>query len=110
MAANSIAVVSFVPMKKLKYALLLAGVMAGLSFNAKAQGQGNFDPEQMRERMMERVREQLEITKDDEWMIVKERAEKVMTLRRETSFGGGMFRGGGPGGRRDGGNGGGGNG
>lgn len=89
-------------MKMLKKALLLAAVAGGLSFVSSAQ---DFDPAQMRQRMMERVREQLEITNDDEWKIVQERAEKVMTARRDAGgFGGGgmMFgRGpGGPGGRR----------
>jgi hypothetical protein len=94
-------------MKKLKSVLLLAGTMAALSFGtASVSAQGNFDPQQMRERMLERVREQLGVTNDDEWKIVSERAEKVMTARREASAGGfGMFgRGpGGGGGRRGGG-------
>ena len=47
-------------MKMLKKALLLTGVVAALSFGtAQVNAQGNFDPEQMRQRMMERVREQL---------------------------------------------------
>jgi hypothetical protein len=96
-------------MKKLKNALLLAGAMAALSFGtANVSAQGNFDPEQMRQRMLDRVREQLEITKDDEWKIVSERVEKVMTARREATAGGfgGFGRGQGGGGRRGGGNGG----
>jgi len=92
----------------LKRALLLTGVVAALSFGtAQVKAQGNFDPEQMRQRMMERVREQLGVTNDDEWKVVSERVEKVMTARREaSSFGGGFFGRGG-GGRRGGGNGGG---
>src|SRR5688500_5450936 len=92
---------SFRPMKKLKNALLLAGTMAALSFStASVSAQGNFDPAEMRQRMMERVREQLGVMNDDEWKIISERAEKVMTARREASAGSfGMFgRGGGPGG------------
>lgn len=89
-------------MKMLKKALLLTGVVAALSFGtAQVNAQGNFDPEQMRQRMMERVREQLGVTNDDEWKIISERAEKVMTARREANAGGfGFFggRGGGPGG------------
>jgi hypothetical protein len=90
-------------MNTFKKALVLAGVTVALGLgNTSIQAQGNFDPEQMRARMMERVREQLEITKDDEWKIVSERAEKVMAARREAGGGGmgGMFgRGpGGPGG------------
>ncbi len=57
------------------------------------QGGGNFDPEQMRARMMERVREQFGVKDDAEWKIISERIEKVSTARRE--MGGGMFGGGG---------------
>jgi hypothetical protein len=88
-------------MNMFKKALLLSGVAAALSFGtAQVNAQGNFDPEQMRQRMMERVREQLGVTNDDEWKIISERAEKVMTARREASAGGfGFFGGrGGPGG------------
>ncbi len=88
-------------MKKFKNALLLAGVTMALGLGStSAQAQGNFDPEQMRQRMMERVREQLEITNDDEWKIVSERAEKVMAARREVGGGGmgAMMMGRGPGG------------
>lgn len=90
----------------LKRALLLTGVVAALSFGtAQVKAQGNFDPEQMRQRMMERTREQLGVTNDDEWKVISERVEKVMTARREASnFGGGFF---GRGGGRRGGNGGG---
>src|SRR6478672_4731263 len=98
-------------MKMLKRALLLTGVVAALSFGtAQVKAQGNFDPEQMRQRMMERTREQLGVTNDDEWKIISERVEKVMAARREVpgGFGGGFFgRGPGGGGRRGGGNGGG---
>ncbi|MBI2928940.1 MAG: hypothetical protein HYY24_25025 [Verrucomicrobia bacterium] len=67
-------------------------------------GRGNFDPEQMRQRMMERVREQLEVKSDDEWKLISERIEKVNQARREVGGGGfggmGFGRGGrgGPGG------------
>jgi hypothetical protein len=93
-------------MKKLKNALLLAGTMAALSFGAaNVNAQGNFDPEQMRQRMLERTREQLGVTSDDEWKIISERVEKVMAARRDVPGGfGGFGRGpGGPGGRRGGG-------
>lgn len=76
--------------------MLLAALAGSLSFTTSAQ---DFDPAQMRQRMMERVREQLEITSDDEWKIVSERAEKVMTARRDAGgMGGGMMFGRGPGG------------
>jgi hypothetical protein len=95
-------------MKKLKSLLLLAAVAATLSAGS-VQAQGNFDPAEMRARMMERVREQLEVKGDDEWKIISERVEKVMTARQGAGgFGGAFFGGrGGPGGGRrgnDGGN------
>ena len=63
---------------------------------------GNFDPEQMRQRMMERYREQLEIKGDDEWKAIEPRVTKVMEARRDVGFGGGFgLRG--PGGTRRGG-------
>ncbi len=75
-------------------------------------GGGNFDPEQMRQRMMERAREQLGVKDDAEWKIISERIEKVTAARREVGgragfggFGGGG-RGGGPGGPGGGGRGG----
>lgn len=53
----------------------------------------------MRQRMMERVKEQLEITKDDEWKAVEPLVQKVFDARRESMAAGmrGMF-GRGPGG------------
>jgi hypothetical protein len=68
-------------------------------------GRGNFDPEEMRQRMLDRYREQLEVKNDDEWKLISGRIEKVMEARRQVGgnmrFGG--FGGpGGPGGRRGG--------
>lgn len=112
-------------MKKLSQLMFVAGLAATLSLgtanllgqdtNANADqggrrnrgqggpggpGGGNFDPEQMRVRMMERVREQFGVKDDDEWKIISERIEKVSTARREMGGGMGMFGGGrgGPGG------------
>lgn len=62
-------------------------------------GRRNFDPEQMRQRMMERYREQLEIKDDAEWKLISERIEKVSEARREM---GGFGMGRPPGGRRGG--------
>ena len=82
----------------------MAGVAAVLALGgnkALAQGRGNFDPEQMRQRMLERFKERLEVKSDDEWKIISERIEKVMTAQRETrmagfgGFGGGRRGGGG---------------
>src|SRR5436309_1051765 len=98
-------------MKKLNHLLALAGVGVLISLGTASlmaqdqprQGRGNFDPEQMPQRMMDRYREQLEIKGDDEWKVVSQRINKVVEARREVGFGGGpgMFgfaRGGRPGG------------
>ncbi len=68
-------------------------------------GRGNFDPEQMRVRMMERYREAFEVKDDAEWKLVEGRITKVSDARREMGGGmGRMFGGpGGPGGRDGGG-------
>jgi len=80
-------------------AWLLIGANALQAQNGPPQG--NFDPAQMRQRMMERMREQFEATDDAEWKLISERINKVMDLRRAGGGMGGMgpgaFRGG-PGG------------
>lgn len=53
-------------------------------------GGGNFDPAQMRQRALDRYKETLEVTKDDEWQALQPRIEKVMDAR---AAGGGMGRG-----------------
>ena len=65
------------------------------------QGGGNFDPAQMQQRMMDRYKEQLEITDDGEWKALEPLLQKVMEARM-SSFGG-MGRGGRGGGRTPGG-------
>ena len=95
-------------MRNLKYVLVSMSAVAVLLMGAAkvgAQGRGNFDPEQMRARMMERYREAFEVKDDAEWKLLEGRITKVMEARREM---GGFGRGfGGPGGRRGGGDGGG---
>ncbi len=73
--------------------------------NRRNRGQGgpgggaNMTPEQMRARMMERVREQFGVKDDAEWKVISERVEKVGAARREMGGGMGMPGGrGGPGG------------
>ena len=72
----------------------------------QGQGRGNFDPAEMRQRMMDNYRERLEIKGDDEWKAIQPLIEKVMDARREVGFGGGggFAFGRGGGGRRGGGN------
>ncbi len=117
-------------MKRLIQSMILAGVAAymldttsllaqpaggggnnrGNRGNRTAQGngnnannnRGNFDPAQMRQRMMDRYKETLGVTNDDEWKIIEERIQKVMDAQRDSRGGGmGMMggrRGGAPGG------------
>lgn len=107
-------------MRKLPYVVLVSlGAAVGLLLGAgplNAQerqdrgdrgGRGNFDPEQMRARMMERYREVLEVKDDAEWKLLEGRITKVMEARRDMGgFGRGFGGPGGPGGRRGGGEGG----
>ena len=65
-------------------------------------GRGRRTPEQMRQRMMERIKERLEAG-DEEWKVLQPKLEKVMTLSREAGSGGGLrMLFGGRGGRRGG--------
>ncbi len=61
------------------------------------QGRGNWDPEQMRQRMMERVREQLAVKDDSEWSVIESRIKKISDSRFGVGRGMGG-PGGGPGG------------
>lgn len=54
---------------------------------------GNFDPQQFRQRMEDRLKEQLGVT-DDEWKALQPKVEKVMDAQRDAMGGRGMFRGG----------------
>lgn len=64
-------------------------------------GRGNFNPEEMQQRMLTAYREQMGITDDAEWKLILERITAVTELRR-TGMGGGF---GGFGGMRGGGGG-----
>lgn len=71
--------------------------------NRRGNGGGPRDPEEMRQRMTERMREQFGVTDDAEWKVIEGKIQKVMEARRATGggFGGGMAFGGrrgGPGG------------
>jgi hypothetical protein len=87
-----------ITMKKLHGLLLLAGVATALTLSPgtataqQRQGRGNADPEQMRQRMMDNVREQFQVKDDAEWKIIQERVQKVMDARRDIGFGGGGMR------------------
>jgi hypothetical protein len=58
---------------------------------------GDFDPSKFQQRMMERVRKNLEVTNDEEWSAIQPLVQKVMEARRQAGNGGGMGMGmGGP--------------
>src|ERR1035438_8703071 len=90
--------------------LLLAGVASVMSLGTSqlvAQPNGgpgggpggrNFDPAQMQQRMLERYKELLEVTNDDEWKAIEPRVTKVMEARRDSMGGMGRMFGRGPGG------------
>lgn len=83
-------------------ALLLTLSLNDLQAQAERPARGNrnrgnrMDPAQFQERRVARLKEQLEVTKDDEWSVILPRVEKVMQAQRELRLGG-MGRGG-PGG------------
>jgi hypothetical protein len=94
-------------MMKLSSLVMTAGVAVLMCLNATqlqaqgqgrqgggqgGQGRGNFDPEQMRQRMMDGVREQLEVKDDAEWKVIEPRVTKVWEARREVGMGGGGMR------------------
>src|SRR5215470_2900584 len=99
-------------MKNLRQALVLGSMAMVLTLGTgrlaaqDRQGRGNFDPEQFRQRMMERYREQLDVKSDDEWKVIEPRITKVMDARRDAGTGGRGFgnfmRGGGNGNDRGG--------
>jgi hypothetical protein len=54
------------------------------------RGPGQFDPAQMRQRMMEGWKQRLGAD-DEAWKVIEPRFVKVMELNRQTMAGGGMF-------------------
>ena len=53
-------------------------------------GRGQFDPEQMRQRMLDRIKEALAPT-DDEWKALQPKIEAIQKAQTQTRAGGGMF-------------------
>src|SRR4051812_12514573 len=73
-------------MKQLTKVLMLAGVIAAFGLSAvqvSAQGRGNFDPAQYRQRMMDRYKEQMEVKDDAEWKAIEGKINKVMDAQRD---------------------------
>lgn len=92
-------------MKSLRKSLAVTGSILALCAGmqtVQAQngppGGGNFDPAQIRQQIMDRMREQFDVKDDGEWKVLEERIQKVMDAQRATrgGFGGGGR--GGPGG------------
>jgi hypothetical protein len=82
---------------------LSAGIVSAQNDNPGAGGGGggqgggrggfrNMDPAQMQQRMMDRVKEELNFTNATEWSAVQPLIQKVMDARRDVGFGGGMGR------------------
>src|SRR5690242_6080351 len=87
--------------RDLFFATALAGTVSTLTPRALAQNnqnnqnggrqrqrQGNFDPAQFQQRMLDRYRERLEITDDTEWRAVQPLVQKVMETRMAAGAGG----------------------
>jgi hypothetical protein len=103
-------------MNILKNALIAGGCAVVLALGTNtvmAQGQGgrgNFDPAQMKQRMMDDMKDQWEIKDDAEWTAIEGKLGKVIdargevmasTMRGAFGRGGGGRRGGGGGGNAD---------
>jgi hypothetical protein len=83
---------------------LAAAVIGCCNTATLAQDGQRPDPEQFRQRMAERMREQFGVTDDAEWKIIEGKIQKVTEARRAVG-GGGFAAMGGFGGRRGGGDG-----
>lgn len=80
-------------MSRAKFVCMLLGVavlVLSLAGPARA-AQGRPTPEEMRQRMEQRMKESLAVT-DDEWKALKPKVEKVQTLVRQVRGGGMGFR------------------
>lgn len=82
-------------MKSIRYCALLAIVALCNLVSVSAQGQGgggrgNFDPAQFRERMLTRVREEMDVKDDADWKLISDRVTKVMDAERNYRAGTGM--------------------
>lgn len=80
-------------MKRINAMLAVAACVAALGMSSgkvAAQGRGNFDPAQMKERITTRVIEQMDIKDDGEKTAISDAIGKVLDARMEVGFGGGM--------------------
>ena len=79
---------------------MAAGLLTGATNLLGQDGppSGNFDPAQMRQRIMARMREAFDAKDDSEWQAISERITKVLAARRAARGPGGPGGFGGPGG------------
>lgn len=91
---------SFVTLKVAAALVAICGLTAALPLNAQNGPPPDFDPAQMRQRMLEHLRQQFDVSDDSEWKVISERVQKVMEARRGLGGPGGPggFGGFGPGG------------
>src|SRR4051812_36828356 len=77
-------------MKKLKTILMAAACVAALSLGAGnvAAQRPNFDPAEMKQRIVDGWRERLEVKDDAEWKVLADAIGKVIDTRMEIGFGG----------------------
>jgi len=78
-------------MTKIKNLLLAAGCVTALTLssgNLAAQPRNNFDPAQMKERVLANIKDQMEVTDDAEWKVLSDAIGKVLDARMEAAAGG----------------------
>jgi hypothetical protein len=67
--------------------ILAIGAVGALMFvgsnTAMAQGRGNFDPAQFRQRRIDRVKEQMDVKDDAEWKAIEGQINKVMDAQED---------------------------
>ena|SRR5437667_1385542 len=82
------------------FCLAAVAALAGFFTNdLAAQGRGNFDPAQFRQRQMENFRDRLEVKSDESWNKIEPLIGKVMDAQRDARMGMGFGFGGQRGGR-----------
>lgn len=83
---------------KMKQLFALCGMAAALICGASAVsaqdnggggfgGRGNFNPAEFQQRMMDRIRDELEFTNDTDWSAVQPLVQKVMDAQRDVRSG-----------------------
>ncbi len=53
-------------------------------------GRGNFDPQQIRQNILDNVRDQLSVTNDDEWKVIGDQVQKVFDAQLQVGASGSM--------------------